>query len=51
MGRRPSFSYHRRDMSLIDDVVVLLVLAGAVGMMAVLAPVSLILRFVPDQDR
>lgn len=38
-------------MTLIDDVVVLLVLAGAVGLMLLLAPISLILRFVPDQDR
>ena len=38
-------------MTLIDDVLVLFVLAGAVGLMAVLAPISLILRFAPDQDR
>jgi len=38
-------------MTLIDDVVVLLVLAGAVGLMLILAPISLFLRFVPDEER
>jgi len=38
-------------MSLIDDVAVLFVLACAVGLMLVLAPISLFLRLIPGRGR
>ena len=45
MGTAPAFSYHRRDMSILDAVVVLFVFACAAALVLILAPFSLILRF------
>jgi hypothetical protein len=51
MGRAAALLISSSDMSLIDDVVVLGVLGFAVGLMLVLAPISLILRLVPGRGR